>query len=236
MKKRIYLILISISCLCCWACGSKSTTTKDPSPTEAILTPEPTKEPIITEAPLEDFNPTEWGVQEKLISEANGNRARAYIRFPEYAGVMKGTGKVSYEVLSTEESTLIILDTQTEDVLDVLEGKAENILPAYFAETKDILVGYRTMAYSNFEFHITNRENVTINDYEMCKYIGTHTFTVREATGSVEYCLNFVAYATKLKTNGAYVYWMVIDESKNQTLGSYIEEQALKMAKTLYDE
>lgn len=85
---------------------------------------------------------------------------------------------------------------------------------------------YRGLTYSDFAFQVTTTESATIKGYEMCKFEGVHTFAI----DGVAQTMNFVAYATQLKANGAYVYWMVLDETTDQSLGNTIAEHAYNMA------
>ena len=47
--------------------------------------------------------------------------------------------------------------------------------------------------------------------------------------------MDFVSYTTRLKGNNAAIYWMVIDESVDHSLGKLIESHADKMAQTLHE-
>ena len=83
------------------------------------------------------------------------------------------------------------------------------------------------------EFTIENKQSAgTINGYEMYKFVGTHSFKYEDKV----YNYKYVAYSTQQKKNGAYIYWLVQDESQDQTLYSTIEEYAYKMALSLREE
>lgn len=176
-----------------------------------------------------------WGVQEKIVAKKNDTFTTAYIKFPTLSGITEGTGKIAYQ----KDKTLVILDAEHKDVFpNITANSCEDVFPAYFEQTKSIIDAYRQMDYDNFEFNISNKETITVNGYEMCKYTGKHTFTIDTYSdeGTIDCEMNFVAYATKLNGNDAYVYWMVLDESEDQSLTKIIEEYADKMAKTLWEQ
>lgn len=178
----------------------------------------------------EEFDVTEWGVQESIVSKKNDKLGCAYIKFPTLSGITRGTGKIAYQ----KDETLVILDAERKTGSPAVD-LIENVFPAYFDQTKDIMDSYRQMNYENFEFSVSEKETMNINGYEMCKFTGKHTYTVKDVnTFEVENInINYVAYATQLKTNGAYVYWMVLDESEDQSLTKIIEDYAYKMALSL---
>ncbi|MBQ8164632.1 MAG: hypothetical protein IJZ94_02280, partial [Clostridia bacterium] len=59
-----------------------------------------------------------------------------------------------------------------------------------------------------------------------------HTYTHDGVAGS----MSFVAYITQLKSNDAYVYWIVLDESETQSQYDKINECAKKIAESLHEE
>lgn len=233
--KKILTILLSLAMivgLC--ACGSeKQTENNEKGNTDTNI------ESIVEEVDDEkedesEENMEDWGVQEKIVAKKNDTFTTAYIKFPTLSGITEGTGKIAYQ----KDNTLVILDAEHKDVFpNVTASSCEDVFPAYFEQTKSIIDAYRQMDYDNFEFNVSNKETVTVNGYEMCKYTGKHTFTIDTYSdeGTIDCEMNFVAYATKLNGNGVYVYWMVLDESEDQSLSKTIEEYADKMAKTLHE-
>lgn len=175
-----------------------------------------------------------WGVQENIVARKNSITTTAWIKFPTLSGIVRGTGKIAYQ----KDKTLVILDAERETGSPALiEDNIENTFPSYFEQTKAIIDAYREMNYDNFDFQVNQKEKIKINDYEMVKFTGKHTYTFKDInTFEIENVeLNFVAYATKLKSNDAVVYWMVIDESEEQTLMSTIEEYSKNMAYSLHE-
>lgn len=130
------------------------------------------------------------------------------------------------------DDTLVILGAENDFEEPTIEGDPiANIFPAYFQKVNGILEAYRGSRYKDFAFEIISQESLSVNDYEMCKYKGKHTFTYKGE--NVE--MSFVAYATRLKANDAVVYWMVLDETDEQSLSELIESHADKMAKSLHE-
>ena len=223
MKRIISILLISIMILMCFAgCGKD----KEPVITDTPSISVNDKETQTSEETTSKEDTDDWGVQEKIVAGKNDTLTTAYIKFPTLSGIVRGTGKIAYQ----KDKTLVILDAERKTGSPALTNDScDNVFPAYFEQTKGIIDAYRQMNYDNFDFSVANKETVTVNGYEMCKYTGKHTFTVNGENDE----MNFVAYATKLNGNGAYVYWMVLDESEDQSLTKTIEEYADKMAKTL---
>lgn len=226
MKKKVILCLSLILLFVLTACGNntvhaegvkKDTSTEDMNSSEGL-------ESELTENEVDDG----WGVDENTITEKNDKKARAYIKFPNLCGIVEGTGKIAYQ----PDESLVLLGSEIDFEEPEVEGnKIENIFPAYFGKVAEIMEAYRGAKYKDFEFEITSKETVNVNGYEMCKYTGKHTFASRD--NSFE--MNFVAYATRLKGNDAVVYWMVLDETDDQSLSEIIESHADKMAQTLHE-
>lgn len=229
MKRILSILLITMMILMCFAgCGKD----KEPVNTDTPSTSSNDKgtQTSVETNDKEDID--DWGVREEIVAGKNDILTTAYIKFPSLSGIVRGTGKIAYQ----KDKTLVILDAERKTGSPVLTNDScDNVFPAYFEQTKGIIESYRQMNYDNFEFSVSDKEIVTVNGYEMCKFTGKHTFTVKDVNTfeTKNEDMNFVAYATKLNGNGAYVYWMVLDESEDQSLTKTIEEYADKMAKTL---
>jgi hypothetical protein len=221
MKRLISILLILVISLSAFA-GCKGIEGSNNDPIPSISNDSLSKDETTTE-----FIESEWGVYEELVTRKNSVFSYAYIRFPTLSGINEGTGKIAYQ----KDETLVILDAERIDSPSMSGDSCECVFPALFEQTKDIIDAYRQLDYNNFEFSVESKENVTVNDYDMCKFIGKHTFTRNDEKKE----MNFVAYSAQLKANGAYVYWMVLDESEDQNLTKTIEEYADKMAKTLHE-
>lgn len=227
MKKTVqYILLLIFLCACLVSCGKENNKIEGEHNPNDEATQNGSEEAIENAEDVE--NDENWGVEENIITEKEAIKARAYIKFPFLAGITEGQGKIAYQT----DNTLVILGSEIDfEKLAVEDNKTENVFPAYFQKVKGIVKTYRRANYQNFEFEISEKELVTVNDYEMCKYTGQHTFTIDGQPKSIAY----VAYATKMKANDAVVYWMVLDESEDQSLGSTIESHAKKMAESFHE-
>ena len=223
MKKMISILLtLMLVCLSLTACGNKA----DQEQSNKINSSEEISSNENTDISSEDDTP--WGVDENKITEKNDVKARVYIKFPYLTGITKGQGKIAYQ----NDGSLVILGSESDFEEPTVEnGKVENIFPAYFDKVKGTLKLYRQVDYSDYDFEIQNKKVISINDYEMCKYTGIHNFKLNGENKSI----SFVAYSTKLKSNDAAVYWMVLDDTAEQSLGSTIESHADKMAESLHE-
>lgn len=223
MKKLFTVLMIAVLlCLSLTACGNESIKEPNDNTDSSIQSSETSN---IQEPQKEDEI---WGVEENKITEKNDKKARVYIKFPYLTGITKGQGKVAYQT----DGSLVILGSESDfEEPNVDGGKVENIFPAYFEKIKGTLKLYRQVDYSDYDFEIKTKEVITVNNYEMCKYIGNHTFTLNGEKKSI----SFVGYSTKLNSNDAAVYWMVLDDTTEQSLGSTIESHADKMAESLHE-
>lgn len=170
---------------------------------------------------------SEWGIIDTFSANKDDKTATIYINFPSLTGIPEATGLVANQ----GDDTKIILDAYIKGKSPEIDSVLE-VLPAYFEQTLLIFKVNYGSRYSNGNLTIESQEPVTINDYEMCKYIGKHTFKYE----GKDFSYQFVAYSTQLKTNGAYIYWLVQDESENQSLFETIEDYAYKMGTTLWEE
>ena len=226
MKKILSIILTVLMVLMTFVACSKESESgeieKAPETTKKTVQAT-THEPEETEPEVQD---EDWGVTESLVPLKNGKMSNVYIKFPTLSGINRGSGKIAYQT----DDSLVIFDKEKNSGSPAVPGDTvDNVFPAYFEQTIDVMDGYRNQDFDNFDFTVEEKESVEINGYEMCKYTGKHTYTYQDEPMEISY----VAYATKLNANGAYVYWMVIDDSDDQSLTKTIEKHADKMATTL---
>lgn len=229
MKKIVVWLMLGCIVLSLVGCnGSKSNTTisgkEDGVEQQDDVKEDSNNEEIKSDEVIDE----NWGVDENCVTEKNDVKLRANIKFPYLCGIVEGTGKIAYQT----DNSLVLLGKEIDfNEPEVEDGKIENIFPAYFEKVTEIMEAYRGAGFKDYKFDITSKEILTINEYEMCKYIGKHTFSSRKESFEI----GFVAYATKLKGNDAIVYWMVFDETEEQSLGRLIESHADKMAQTLHE-
>lgn len=224
--KRLLLIFMLIGVLGLSACGSDNNETESPNP-EIIQSTLLESSVSESQETVSEENTTEWGVTQRFSTSNNDIRTPIFINFPDLSGIPEGTGLIAYQ----DDATRVVLDSYLGGVSPEVEG-IEDVLPAYFEQTKAIFRANFGVQYSDAQFIIHSQELVSINDYEMCKYIGTHKYMYDGKPCDNKY----VAYTTQVKANGAYIYWLVQDESKDQSLFETIEEYAYKMATTLLEE
>ena len=229
MKKKILnILLISTLILGLTACGNENVSTEDINKDSSTEKVDTNTKFDSQETETEQTEVENWGVDESTVAERDDVKSRAYIKFPTLSGIDRGTGKIAYQT----DKSLVILGSEIDfNEPEVENDKSESIFPAYFLKVVEIMKAYREYDFNDFAFEITKQETLTVNDYEMCKYFGKHTFTF-----DGEPCeIAFVAYTTRLKGNNAAVYWMVLDETEDQSLSSVIESHADKMAQTLHE-
>lgn len=224
--RRIAIFILTIM-LGLTACGKTNTENREQEDKETEKSEEITS--VFEDKEIEEDNveEVEWGVTDMFSANKDDKTTTIYINFPSLTGIPEATGLVAYQ----EDDTKVVLDAYIEGKSPEVDSVSE-VFPAYFAQTLLIFKVNYGSRYSDGEFALEEQELLTVNDYEMCKYIGTHTFKYE----GKEFSYRFVAYSTQLKMNGAYIYWLVQDESEDQTLFETIEDYAYKMGTTLWEE
>ena len=223
--KRLLVIVISLLllCFCLTACGGdkepgKETSTNSTSQDEVINTD------------IEDSNVKVeeiYKIDDSINAEnSSGVMGTAYIKLPELASMRRGQG----QVVEQSNDMLILMGGQHLETT-ITSNVIEEVLNDFFVQPIDVLSKYRRVDYQNYKFSISDTENMTINDYQMCKYKGEHTFTNNGENGK----MNYVAFVAKLKSNDAYVYWIVLDESTEQNQSKDIDMCATKIAESLHE-
>ena len=91
-------------------------------------------------------------------------------------------------------------------------------LESTLTTSKDAIImnieNYRNYQYENFDFIIEAKELMTINDLEVCKYTGKHTYTLDGVAQEIP----FVAYSVDTKqVKNTYPTILVMDDSINNT-------------------
>lgn len=225
MKKIISTLLCILMLIFCMTACQKAQPTQDGTEeVPAVETQNETK----SEAPADEGDPDyakDFTVSDVIYTEnSEGVICKAKIRLPELASVSTGAGKL----VENSNDTMILMGGQFLDT-ELTTNEVDKVLNDFFHDAIDSLRMFRHYDYSNYAFSISTAEPVTINGYSMCKYTGTHTYTYMNDPETI----NYVAYTTQLKGNGAFAYWIVLDESKDQSQSALIEEYATKIANTL---
>lgn len=225
MKKLLVMLLALTVLLSMAACGGEAPIPDETDPVSGDTQPVDVGTSENTEP--EETAPTvseEWGVLDDFSFSMDGNGCGIYIRFPYHTGIPEGTGLLAKQ----GDGTLIILDGHTTGISPEVDS-VQNVFPAYFEQTEHVFYVNLGIAYKDSEFKADSKEMLQINGYEMCKFVGTHSYVYKRE----DYSCRFVAYATQLKDNGAYVYWFVQDMTDDQSMFETLEEHTYNMALTL---
>ncbi len=174
----------------------------------------------------EEITPENWGASERWIAGKTAESKPFYINFPKYAGYTEGYGLVAEQT----DGTVVIVAGEFDNSPDV--DNLKDFLPAYFDDVQYTLEKIYGLLSENYEFIVKTDMAVTVGEYAMHVFDGTFSFD--EDGKHIEY--QYVVYATQLKSNGAYAYWVVYDVSDDQSKGQLIAEHALNMAKTFREE
>lgn len=158
-----------------------------------------------------------------------------YIKYPSL--IPTGSNFVAYQkdktvvlFMHVSESGFANSVTDAESILNVAIENEEDycgpieLMKDYWRVRRD---GYLTMT-------INSAEQETVGQYECCKYTGTTTHLGNNDTE--ETTNQFVAYSSFTKNGNEPFYWMVFDESEDQSLGSTIADYAKKMGLTIVED
>lgn len=228
MKKILAILLAAVLLLSLTACGGETaqpdgekTETKGQSsggsdPTKATQSGE-------EEEPTEGITPDNWGVTGDWTASNGGKTTMFYINFPAVIGVKQGTGMLTAHA----DGSVVIVSGQHMDDMDV--ASFDTFFPDYFEDLKVTLKDYYSLRASDYALDVQNSEAMTVGDYEMYKFNGNLSMSYKGDPKAYVY----VAYATKLEVNDAYVYWVVYG-TEDQT--EMLEEYAYNMALTLRED
>ena len=224
MKRIICVLLCVLMLAVCMVACQKAQPVQDG--TEKAVNAE-TQNETKSEAPVDESDPdyaNDFKVGDIIYTEnSKGVMCDAKIRLPQLASVRCGAG----QVVENSNDTMILMGGQHLET-ELTTNDVDKVLNDFFPYSVDAISKFRPYDYSNYAFSISTTEPVTINGYSMCKYTGTHTYTYMNNPETI----NYVAYTTQLKGNGAFAYWIVLDVSKDQSLNALIDEYATKIAYT----
>ena len=168
----------------------------------------------------------EWGVTGRFSARNDQGTESCYINLPIASGATTGYGMM----VVNADKTAILYSGQNKHNSEI--NSISELFPAYFESVEYDLKAYYGLLAENYKFTLKSNKAVTIDNYDMHTFEGDFEF---DYDGQhLKY--QFVAYATTLKSNGAYAYWVVYDTSDNQSNGKLIKEHALNMAKTFREE
>ena len=228
MKRIFTFILCLMLIICCVECKKDETIDKASNENSK----ESVEEESTDSMPADDDEETPWGVTENTVVDNNNKLLRVFVNFSDFTGPTRGSGKLATQ----SDGSILLFDGQSPEITLPSE-KIEDVFPAYFERAVFMLESEYVAKRKNFDFTIEQKENVTINEYEMCKISGKHSYTVvDENYKEKDYSCNYVAYATRTKGNNAIVYWMVIDGTKDNSLVNKIDELGQKMANSFCEQ
>ncbi len=223
--KNIFAFILTVMMLCSlWGC--KQTSTEAESTPVAGATQIETEKATLQETtskPVE-VTPENWGVREWWSAQTADTSHVYSINFPNYSGYTEGSGMIAEQL----DGTIALISGQNALLPGPEISDASEMFPAYFYQLQGCLEAFYGLLAKNFEFSVTDDEAVEVNGLEMHSFKGKMQFDDDDEHKEFQ----FVIYATQLKTNGAYAYWVVYDVSEDQSKGDLITEHALNMAKT----
>lgn len=202
---------------------AQPTTEESTSPTTQEGTSAAQEETSATEDPLD------WGYREVKFVESEESSGFFSVNFPHGTGL-----SVVYGAMGEWPDAGFLISGQSKDSPEVAD--VSELLPAYLEQIQESFEDYYGIRSSNYT--IMSDENVTstvINGYEMYIFTGRVSFDYYWDGETLKKDFPFIVYATALKSNGLYAYWMVYDCSEDHSKGGLIAEYALKMAKTFQE-
>lgn len=225
MKKYLTLLLIVLLLLSLVACGESSGNV--PNGTEGRPSQNEDKE-TQTQEETKNNELENWGVVDDFsVQNEDLNVSTVFFRWPAATGRSAATGMAATQ----SDGTFVLVDGYSNGISP--KGVAlEEFFPKYYEQTLNAFSRNYGSNYSDGKLNAKSEGVSTINGYKVCKFTGEHSFKFKNQ----DYTYQFVAYVTNLKANGAYVYWLVQDETSDQSAGQQMEENALKIIQSLWEE
>lgn len=228
--KRLFTILLAVALLLSLAaCGGETaqpdggkTETKGQSGSDSDPT-KTTQGGDKTDEPTEGVTPDNWGVTGDWTASNGGKTTMFYINFPAVIGVKQGTGMLTAHA----DGSVVIVSGQHMDDMDV--ESFDTFFPDYFEDLKVTFKDYYGLRGSDYALDVQDSKAVTVGAYEMYKFNGNFSMSYKGDPRSYVY----VAYATTLEINDAYVYWVVYGTEDQINM---LEEYAYNMALTLRED
>lgn len=81
-----------------------------------------------------------------------------------------GLTEKEVEVSWSDKPANLWLETTLEKLEDAFDANKDELI-------EEMRLGYRNMAYDDFDFKVESQELMTVNGFAVCKYSGTHTYT-----------------------------------------------------------
>lgn len=230
-------IILLVSLAACGAserpvAGSTDAEVSDLTPTasevvEAGEDAEVEEEEVEEEEAVENLVPDDWGE----LSSVTYNDWKAYIRFPELSPLNR-IGTYGYGI-DQETEAWVLFDIPDVDSFDVFSSAEDVLLNSTDQLIAAIKQHKANHNYENYTVELTTQEPISINHTQMCRYTGICVYE-DWSTGYKELVeQQFVAYSAQVSGYDGYVYWVLLDESDDQSLADWLSENGENMAWTL---
>ncbi|MCR4677334.1 MAG: hypothetical protein K5679_01130 [Lachnospiraceae bacterium] len=174
---------------------------------------------------------TEWGT----YTDFNTRDNHVYVKFPSL--IPTGSNFVAYQsdksvvlFMHVSESEFANEITNIESILQFAIDNSDD----FSSPIKQMKKYWKIRTQGSVEMTIDSTELENIGQYDCCKYVGK-TVHVGEHD-STEIITQFVAYSAFTKNGNEPFYWMVFDESEDQSLGDTIADYAKKMGYTIVED
>lgn len=230
MKRIICVLLCVLTLAFCMVACQKAQPAQDTAQSATNAVTQDVTESDVIINPGEPGYADDFKVYDRIYNEnSKGEMSEVWVRLPQLASCNSGAG----QVVENSNDTMILMGAQSLedgnkfDTIDV-----DKILDEFFPSMDSSLRMFRRYDYKDFKFSVNTAEPTTINGYSMCKYTGVHNYNYADEPKTT----NYVAYTAQLKKNGAFVYWLVFDDSDDHRHTELIDEYATKIAYTLSEE
>lgn len=232
MKRIIAIILVLALSLCFVGCNGgreeedSKTPDKNANAQDTTAADDEDSGSDTTVKEDEEITAENWGVTAWWSAKTDTTSKNYAINFPNFTGYTEGSSMIAEQL----DGTVALISGQNYKAPEI--NNVTELFPAYYDHLQFTLEAFYGIMSMNYVFSVDDSETVTIGDYEMCRFEGSFEFDDYKEHKDFQ----FVAYATTLKSNGAYAYWVVYDNSEDQSNGKLISEHALNMAKTFREE
>ena len=174
---------------------------------------------------------SDWGVYAKF--RVNNNWL--YIKYPSL--IPTSSNYVAYQA---DNTIALFMDTtgcsysgEITDLDAIIEKSIEN--PEEFSSPIYQMKKYWSIVLEGYvDMNIDSKTRETVGQYDCCKFVGTATHV--GDFDKVEHVTQFVGYATFQKSDNTPIYWIVFDESEDQSQAELVAEHAKKMGYTIVED
>lgn len=239
MKRRIIIMMGIISVVTgLTACGQVPANGEDYSAESTVSDAVLEKEEESSEEKTEELSDEElpyWrGVYNYFgyyVPQEDGSAGHVGIDI-QFPSLVPTSGGWAYQI---DPTYVLVASPGRKDGEQIVADSLESTFETSQGEICMWLQASRGGHYADFEFIVETEEPLTINDFPMYKYTGTHTYTYK---GEQRECA-FVAYCVDSKqTEHAYFTFIVMDDSLNNPSmdpvpEGTIEAYARKMAESI---